>query len=148
MNATKISYTLDSTPVTVDKAEFAALTYALRSGFNESESELISVAIREAARNAVMHGNECDTQKHVTLSFEIAPKTFRVSVRDEGKGLNPDDIPDPLAPENLLKPSGRGIFLMRSFMDEVHIRNTNPGTEIIMVKHVRRATQDDQEASK
>jgi serine/threonine-protein kinase RsbW len=71
-----------------------------------------------------------------------------VSVRDEGKGLDPGSVPDPLAPENLLKQSGRGIFLIRAFMDEVRFRSMDPGTEITLIKRVRGNDPDGKEASK
>jgi serine/threonine-protein kinase RsbW len=61
-----------------------------------------------------------------------------ITITDQGKGLDPESIPDPLAPENLMKGSGRGIFLIRAFMDEVKIRNANPGTEITLIKHTGR----------
>jgi serine/threonine-protein kinase RsbW len=96
----------------------------------------------------VLHGNKCDPHKHVTVLFEAAPESFTVWVRDEGEGLDIAAIPDPLAPQNLLKESGRGIFLIRAFMDEVRFRNLNPGTEITMIKRVRQATREGQAASK
>ena len=95
------------------------------------------MAVREAAVNAVLHGNKYDAAKRVTVSFETTPDGMTVSVRDEGQGLDPETLPDPLIPENLLKQSGRGIFLIRAFMDEVRFRSLSPGTEITMIKHVR-----------
>ena len=70
-----------------------------------------------------------------------------VTISDEGKGFVPDEVPDPLAPENLLKESGRGIFLMRAFMDEVRFRKLNPGTEITLIKRLQSSELDRQEAS-
>jgi serine/threonine-protein kinase RsbW len=148
MDAMRVSYTLDSTLDSVDKAEAAALTMALKVGFPEEDSGRISLAVREATVNAVLHGNEYDSHKHVTLLLEAAPESLTVRVRDEGKGLDADAIPDPLAPQNLSKESGRGIFLIRAFMDEVRFRIINPGTEVTMIKYVREATRDGQEASK
>lgn len=148
MNATRISYTLDSTLESVDKAEAAVRAFALKAGFGDEVSDHISLAVREATENAVLHGNKCDPHKHVTVLFEAAPESFTVWVRDEGEGLDIAAIPDPLAPQNLLKESGRGIFLIRAFMDEVRFRNLNPGTEITMIKRVRQATREGQAASK
>lgn len=68
-------------------------------------------------------------------------------MRDEGKGLDPEEIPDPLAPENLLKQSGRGIFLIRAFMDEVRFRNMEPGTEVTLIKKLSGDSRDGKEAS-
>ena len=148
MNATRVSYTLDSTLETVNKAEETALAIAAKSGFDEDEVQRIAMAVREATVNAVLHGNAYDPNKRVTVSFETSDDALTVSVRDEGKGLAPEEIPDPLAPENLLKQSGRGIFLIRAFMDEVRFRNMDPGTEITLIKHVSGADRDGKEASK
>ena len=95
------------------------------------------MAVREAAVNAVLHGNAYDPGKKVRIAFENTADSLVITIADEGKGLSPDKIPDPLAPENLLKQSGRGIFLIKSFMDEVRFRPLEPGTEITLVKHVR-----------
>ncbi len=148
MNATRVSYTLDSTLESVNKAESAAHDIAVKSGFDEDEVQRISMAVREATVNAVLHGNAYDPKKRVTIAFEASGDTMSVAIRDEGKGLNPEEVPDPLAPENLLKQSGRGIFLIRAFMDEVRFRNMNPGTEITLIKHVRGEARDGEEASK
>lgn len=148
MNATRVSYTLESTLESVNKAEQAAHEVAAKSGFDEEDIDRISMAVREATINAVLHGNQYDREKRVTLAIEFTPGALRVSVRDEGKGVNVSNVPDPLAPENLLKQSGRGIFLIRAFMDEVQFRPLQPGTEITMIKHVRGTGRDDKEASK
>jgi serine/threonine-protein kinase RsbW len=137
MNATRVSYTLESTLASVNKAEQSAEEVAARSGFDTDECGRIALAVREATVNAVLHGNRCDPTKHVTVSFDSTPEALTMAVRDEGPGLNPATLPDPLAPENLLKESGRGIFLIRAFMDEVRFRILSPGTEVIMVKFVR-----------
>ena len=142
MNATRVSYTLDSTLASVNKAEQSAAEIAARSGFNEDESGRISMAVREATVNAVLHGNHYDADKRVTIFFESTPEALTVAVRDEGDGLDPATLPNPLAPENLLKESGRGIFLIRAFMDEVRFRSISPGTEITMIKFVRGAGRD------
>jgi serine/threonine-protein kinase RsbW len=137
MNATRVSYTLESTLASVNKAEQAVTEIAAKSGFDEDECGRIAMAVREATVNAVLHGNRYDPNKRVTVSFETIPDTLTITVRDEGDGLDARLIPDPLAPENLLKQSGRGIFLIRAFMDEVRFRTMSPGTEITMIKSVR-----------
>jgi serine/threonine-protein kinase RsbW len=70
------------------------------------------------------------------VSLENNGASLIITVADQGKGLDPDTLPDPLAPENLLRGTGRGIFLIRSFMDEVHFRQLHPGTELTLVKHL------------
>ena len=86
--------------------------------------------------NAVLHGNGYDPAKQVSVSFENTGKSLVFTVSDQGEGLDPEKIPDPLAPENLLRGTGRGIFLIRSFMDEVHFRQLHPGTELTLIKHL------------
>jgi serine/threonine-protein kinase RsbW len=144
MNATRVSYTLESTLASVNKAEQAAADVAARSGFDQDDCGRIAMAVREAAVNAVLHGNRYDLNKRVNVSFETTPDTLTVAVRDEGPGLDPATLPDPLAPENLLKQSGRGIFLIRAFMDEVRFRSLSPGTEITMTKFVRGPGREDE----
>ena len=137
MSHDRVSYTLDSTLETVNNAEETAGRMAAEAGFDDEEIMKISMAVREGAVNAVLHGNAYDPNKKVTLAFERTPQDLVIIIRDQGKGLETSKIPDPLAPENLLKTSGRGIFLIRSFMDEVEIHPSQTGTELKMVKHVR-----------
>jgi serine/threonine-protein kinase RsbW len=132
----QVSYTLDSTLDTVDHAEEQATRIATETGFGEEEVMQISMAVRESAVNAVLHGNNYSPDKKVTLAFERNAKDLIITIRDQGNGINLNSIPNPLAPENLLKTSGRGIFLMRSFMDEVEIRPSQTGTEVKLIKHV------------
>jgi len=143
----KVSYTLDSTLETIDNAEQAAGKIATEAGFGDDEVMQISMAVREAAINAVLHGNAYDPGKKVSLNFEKTPKDLVITIRDQGKGLDLSKIPDPLAPENLLKTSGRGIFLIRSFMDEVQIHPSQTGTEIKLIKHVHGTSGGGKEAS-
>jgi anti-anti-sigma regulatory factor len=96
----------------------------------------VVMAVREAAVNAVLHGNGYDPDKQISASFENTGKSLVITIADQGEGLDPDKIPDPLAPENLLRGTGRGIFLIRSFLDEVHFRQLHPGTELTLVKHL------------
>lgn len=133
----QVSYTLDSTLDTVDSAEEKATRVATELGFADDEVMQISMAVREGAVNAVLHGNKYAPDKKVTLAFEQAAGDLVITIRDQGKGIDLNGIPNPLAPENLLKTSGRGIFLMRSFMDVVEIRPSQTGTEIKLIKHVR-----------
>jgi serine/threonine-protein kinase RsbW len=132
----RVSYTLDSTLETVDSAEATACRIASEAGFGDEEITKITMAVREAAVNAVLHGNAYDPGKKVKLDFERTDDDLVITIRDEGKGMDLNRIPDPLAPENLLKTSGRGIFLIRSFMDEVEIHPSQTGTEIKLTKHV------------
>jgi serine/threonine-protein kinase RsbW len=147
MTSNRLSYTLDSTLETVNNAEETAGRMATEAGFDEEEIMKISMAVREAAVNAVLHGNAYDPNKKVSLDFERTDKDLVIVIRDQGKGLDEAKIPDPLAPDNLMKTSGRGIFLIRSFMDVVEIHPSQTGTELKMIKHVRGNPADSKEAS-
>jgi serine/threonine-protein kinase RsbW len=136
MPTDRVSYTLDSTLETVNSAEEAAGRMAAEAGFGDEEIMKISMAVREAAVNAVLHGNAYDPAKKVILAFERTGRDLVITIRDQGKGLDMSKVPDPLAPENLMKTSGRGIFLIRSFMDVVEIHPSQTGTELKMIKHV------------
>ena len=147
MSGNRVSYTLDSTLETVNNAEETAGRMAAEAGFDEEDVMKISMAVREAAVNAVMHGNAYSSAKKVTLEFERTDRDLVITIRDQGPGLDASNIPDPLAPENLMKTSGRGIFLIRSFMDVVEIHPSQSGTEFKMIKHVRGSATDAKEAS-
>jgi serine/threonine-protein kinase RsbW len=108
-------------------------------GLDEDAVHWIGVAVRESVINAIKHGNREDLEKLVTVEFTFAPvvepSELVVRVLDQGEGFDPEEIADPLAPENLLKASGRGIFFMKSFMDDVTLkRGSEGGMEVRMVK--------------
>lgn len=131
----RVSFTLDSTLDSVNKIEQTAEQTAHRAGFDEDAIPNIAMAVREAAVNAVLHGNAYDTNKHITASFETTVDDLIIRITDQGPGLDPTTLPDPLAAENILRGSGRGIFLIRAFMDEVNFRQLHPGTELTLIKH-------------
>lgn len=128
----KLSSTMDS----VSEVEASADKLAEEAGFDEDERFHVTMAVREAAVNAVLHGNEYDSSKQISFSLENTGSQLVFVIADQGKGLDPDTLPDPLAPENLLRGTGRGIFLIRSFMDEVHFRQLHPGTELTLIKRL------------
>jgi serine/threonine-protein kinase RsbW len=134
--AGRTSFSLSSTIESVQEVEAAADKLAQEAGLDEDERFRISIAVREAAVNAVVHGNESNPAKQIAVSLENTGTALVFTITDQGRGFNPAAVPDPLAPENLLRGTGRGIFLIRSFMDEVHIRQLHPGTELTLVKHL------------
>jgi serine/threonine-protein kinase RsbW len=109
------------------------------AGLDEDATHWVSVAVRESVINAIKHGNREDRDKHVTVQFELEPRahpeTFVVNVLDEGEGFDPTEVANPLEPANVLKSSGRGIFFMRNFMDDVTIsRRPEGGMAVRMLK--------------
>jgi len=106
-------------------------------GFDEDAAHWIGMSVRESVTNAIQHGNKMDQDKRVDIRFEVSPDRLDISIADQGRGFRAEDLPNPLDPENLLKPSGRGIFYIRSFMDEVEFKPLSQGgMEVHMVKKV------------
>jgi serine/threonine-protein kinase RsbW len=128
--------TLDSALESVDKAEELALREAQPLGLDEDELAHFGMAVRECMVNAVVHGNRYSQDKKVHLDIERSPERIAVTIRDEGSGFDPNSLPDPLAPENLMRQSGRGLLLTRTFVDEFSL-NSRPGsgTEVRLVKN-------------
>jgi serine/threonine-protein kinase RsbW len=105
----------------------------------EETRHWILMALREALANAIKHGNGQDLAKRVHLDMDVVDDTLQLTIRDEGSGFDPSLVADPLAPENRLKTSGRGIFYMKTFMDEVRFRPVDGGgMEIVLKKHLTR----------
>ena len=120
---------------TVATAAAAVAEFVGRSGIAEEAAFGIDMAVREAVTNAVLHGNRQDEEKTVDLTLKSSPDALEISVHDQGPGFNPEEVPDPTAQENILKTSGRGIFFMRTFMDEVDwLIRPGGGTTVRMVK--------------
>jgi serine/threonine-protein kinase RsbW len=99
----------------------------------EDKLQNLLLSVTEATTNAIMHANKCDLDKKVTIDVTDTGDKLIVKIIDEGKGFDPGKVPDPTNPENLLKDSGRGIYLMRFYMDEVTYNITSKGTETILV---------------
>ena len=114
----------------------AAVTDFIRNcGVSEELSFGIEMAVRESVTNAMVHGNQEDESKSVEVVFNCHDNELEIEVRDQGEGFDPANVPDPTNAENLLKTSGRGIFLMRTFMDEIEWRNRpEGGTAVRMTK--------------
>ena len=133
----KTQTTLDSTLESVDKAEVIAMEEARKSGFDEDDQHQIGMAVRECAVNAVVHGNRYNKNKKLHLDVERSKEQLAFTVGDEGEGFDLSALPDPLAPENLLRQSGRGIMLIRAFMDDFDLHpRPGGGTEVRLVKHL------------
>lgn len=128
---------LDSSLESVDVAERITLDLARESGFGEEELDRIGMSVRECMVNAIVHGNRYNSNKKVRLSLNLTPKRLTIRIADQGEGFDPCSLPDPVAEANLLRHSGRGIFLMRAFMDDMQVRRLEPaGTEVTLVKNV------------
>ncbi len=134
---TKIDKYLDSALESADEAEHLVLGVAEEIGFPEDELHKIGMSVRECVVNAVVHGNRYNARKRVHLQVVNGKDHLTVIVTDEGEGFEPGKLRDPLAEHNLLQQSGRGIFLIRAFMDDFQVRRLEPrGTEVRLVKYI------------
>jgi serine/threonine-protein kinase RsbW len=137
VEASVVEVVLESDLKNVEVAEEITRRISDTAGFDEEDQHKIDMAVHESVINAIWHGNKNDPSKHVWLRFEMYSDRLEIRVRDQGNGYDPSRLLDPLAEENLLNVSGRGIFLIRTFMDEYRVENiAGEGTEVILVKRL------------
>ena len=140
-----VEVTLESDLKNVEVAEEITRRVAGTAGFDEDEQQRIEMAVHESMINAIWHGNQNDCSKNVWLQFKIHPDRLEIRIRDQGNGFDPSHLPNPLENENLLNVSGRGIFLIRTFMDEFRVEHVNgTGTEVTMIKRLSPGIQTKQ----
>jgi serine/threonine-protein kinase RsbW len=132
-NSEHKSIVINSNASSVDRMCKQLLSEATSCGFDEDQLFAIHLAVEEAFLNAVKHGNRLNAQKKVTVEYVVTPEKFEISITDQGSGFDPDGLPDPRRDENLYKSSGRGVLIIRSYMDIVEYNRT--GNSIHMVKH-------------
>jgi len=113
------------------------LETAAANNFDGDDIFAIHLALEEALLNAIQHGNKEDVARQITVEYLITPQEFDISITDQGGGFDPDAVADPRAEENLYKSCGRGLLLMRSYMDAVEFNET--GNCVRMVKHKTKA---------
>jgi serine/threonine-protein kinase RsbW len=130
-----VNQQLESTLDSVDRADSLIMDAATAAGFPEDDLHKIGMATRECMVNAVVHGNRYNANKTVHLQVSGTDDYLKIRITDQGEGFDPASLPDPLAEENLLRHSGRGIFLIRAFMDDVQVKPVSPhGTEVLLLK--------------
>jgi len=139
----RLEVALDTALESVDLAENIVKRVAEAAGFGDEDVHKFAMAVREGVINAYNYGNLRDPRKKITVIVEFEPEKMVVHVLDEGYGFEPTEIPDPLAEENLLRTSGRGLFLMRAFMDEFAVqRGPGGGTDLVMAKKLPHRVSD------
>jgi len=122
----------------IEVAERTLLDLVAQIGCRDDEEYWIVTAVREAIANAVRHGNREQPERKIRVDYAIDRATITIRVEDEGEGFDPEQIPDPTSEDNLLLPSGRGIFYMRQFMNRVEFgRTSKGGTAVLMVKELQ-----------
>ena len=130
-----VTVTLENRVESMDVGEEIAHRLAGSAGFDEDERHKIGMSVRECLINALQHGNRGDTSKKIELRIALHSDRMEVQVTDQGRGFNPAAVPDPLADEGLLKTSGRGIYLVRCFMDDLKVESgRNGGTVVTLTK--------------
>jgi serine/threonine-protein kinase RsbW len=110
--------------------------FAKDLGLSDEQLSVLLLAVTEATTNAIIHANKCDPSKLVKIHAQIENSKLVIKIKDEGKGFDPTKLPDPTEPENLLKDSGRGVYLMKVYMDEVKYNVTPAGLETILVLNI------------
>jgi len=124
---------IDSNPSLLPELEEYVVNVAVANNIDEEKINNLALAFSEAASNAVLHGNKNDHTKKVTIVITINDDFFKVSIKDQGSGFNLETVPDPTKPENILKESGRGIHIMKSFLDDLEYSFTPDGTEVVLI---------------
>jgi len=143
LESSVVEVTLESDLKNVEVAEDIARRMASAAGFDEEDQHRIEMAVHESVINAIWHGNKNDSSKTVWLQCQVHPDRLEVRIRDQGNGFDPEGIPDPRVETNLLNVSGRGIFLIRSFMDDFRVEHVNNGgTLVTMVKWLSSGNQN------
>lgn len=132
MEEKNYSLEIESDPSNLITVEEFVNYFAKDIGIPEKRMSGLMLSVTEATTNAIIHANKCDSSKLVKINVDVVDKKVIIKVKDEGLGFDPSAIPDPTEPDNLLKDSGRGVYLMRYYMDGLHYNLTPTGTETIL----------------
>ena len=137
----RIEITISSRFENIELVQVIAEHLCENAGVDEDGSHWIGMAVREAVANAIKHGNKLDVRKKVFATFELAGLELEITISDEGQGFDPNTVSDPLNPQNLMKTSGRGIFYMKTFMDQIQYSfHPGGGTSLVMTKNLTRGS--------
>ncbi|HET7435033.1 MAG TPA: ATP-binding protein [Thermoanaerobaculia bacterium] len=138
----RIDITISSRFENIELVQVIAEHLCENAGVDEDGSHWIGMAVREAVANAIKHGNKLDVRKKVNATFELQDGVdLTISISDQGEGFDPEKVSDPLNPQNLMKTSGRGIFYMKTFMDQVNYSfNAGGGTSLVMRKNLAKGS--------
>jgi serine/threonine-protein kinase RsbW len=137
----RIEITISSRFENIELVQVIAEHLCENAGLDEDGSHWIGMAVREAVANAIKHGNKLDVQKKVNATFILHGADLGITITDEGEGFDPSKVSDPLNPQNLMKTSGRGIFYMKTFMDQVSYSfHPGRGTSLVMTKNLTKGS--------
>src|SRR5947209_18870896 len=133
----RIEITISSRFENIELVQVIAEHLCENAGLDEDGSHWIGMAVREAVANAIKHGNKLDVRKKVFATFDLRGHDLEIRISDEGEGFDPEKVSDPLNPQNLMKTSGRGIFYMKTFMDQIQYQfQQGGGTLLLMTKNL------------
>ncbi len=132
-----VSLEIPSDPRQIRLVERKLEHFCQQYGFTSNDIENCAIAVTEMVNNAIRHGNKGDVNKKVTTRFELTRNEMKITVMDEGGGFDPEKIGDPLHPKNLYKENGRGIFIVKTLMDDVTFDVTSKGTKVTMRKKLK-----------
>lgn len=141
MDGERIEITVSSRFENIELVQVIAEHLCESAGLDEDGSHWIGMAVREAVANAIKHGNKLDIRKRVFVVFDLRDEELEISISDQGEGFDPSKVSDPLNPQNLMKTSGRGIFYMKTFMDNVsYTFKPGGGTSLVMTKNLAKGS--------
>lgn len=123
---------IESNPDLLPELDDFILNIAKEAGLDSDQTNSLSLSFSEAASNSILHGNKCDPNKKVKIKVEINSSNLIITIKDEGKGFDIESVPDPTKPENILKDSGRGIHIMKSYLSDLRYNFSSDGTETIL----------------
>lgn len=138
MSPTTVRMTLPSNPKSIGRVEGFIKKIERKTHLDEIQTHKLMVSLTEAVNNAIIHGNKSDTTKKVIVVCEFQREQLVITITDQGKGFKLDKVKNPLKEENLLRTSGRGIFLMRTLMDKVEYEMRNGGAMVTLVLGLRK----------
>ena len=142
MAATIYELSLSSDPNRIHEVESFLDQITAKLPMSPEERDFLVIAVTEVVNNGIIHGNQQDLKKYVTLSVKVLPTALQITVRDQGRGFVPEAVSDPLAPENLLEEGGRGIMIVKGIMDDVTILPGPRGTTVKMIKNFSLMNED------
>lgn len=134
--AKKFFLEITSDPRNLRKVEKLSAEVSQYAALSESESDDLAIVTTELVNNAIHHGNKNNPEKKVTITFLVNNSRIEIRIKDEGKGFDPEKLKNPLDPENIMRESGRGIFLIKYLMDNIEFNFTQNGTETIVLKNL------------
>ncbi|UCG48584.1 MAG: ATP-binding protein [Phycisphaerales bacterium] len=137
------SLLVESKPSAVNDICGRILSQVEQSGYSREDVFAVHLAIEEAFVNAVKHGNKMDASRTVKIEYTAGPEEIEIWLTDEGAGFDPDSVPDPRSGQNIYKPEGRGLLLIRSYMDEVSFNERGNSIRMVRYRHRPRALEDE-----